>query len=72
MNEELELMEIGKLTLKKDCWDWGCELYFEHTEVQQDPFYGDDDVESEITYEQAKELITHLQKFIDEQDNINN
>ena len=72
MNEELELMEIGKLTLKKDCWGWGCELYFEYTEVQQDPFYSDEDVQIEITYVQAKELMSHLQKFIDEQDNIDN
>ena len=59
------LMEIGKLSLVREDWSWGSVLQFEHTEYMPAP-YTNEEVESEIDIEQAKQLIVHLQKFIDE------
>ena len=60
-----ELMSIGKLTLVREDWSWGKVLQFEHTECMPAP-YTDEEVDSEIDVEQAKQLIAHLQQFIDE------
>lgn len=63
MIEVLDLMQVGKLTLQKERWDWGDVLQFEHTESMPPP-YGDDTVYSEIDVEMAKELVKHLNEFI--------
>lgn len=65
MYDRTNLMRIGKLDLVREDWSWGCVLQFEHEEIQQDPFYSNEEVETEISVEQAKELIIHLQSFID-------
>ena len=59
------LMEIGKLSLVREDWSWGSVLQLEHTESMPPP-YADEEVESEIDIGQAKQLIIHLKKFIDE------
>lgn len=81
MNKVQNLMEIGKLTLQLEEWSWGSSaalcsehsssgvsgqsvLQFTHLESQPPP-YSDETVDTEITVEEAKELIAHLQKFID-------
>ena len=63
MIEVLDLMQIGKLTLQKERWDWGNVLQFEHTELMPSP-YGDEVVYSEIDVDTAKELVKHLSDFI--------
>ena len=68
MYDKTNLMKIGKLDLVREDWSWGSVLQFEHEEVQQDPFYSNEEVETEISVEQAKELIIHLQSFIDLQE----
>ena len=67
MYDRTDLMQIGKLELVREDWSWGSVLQFEHTEVNPAP-YTDEEVETEITVEQAKELILHLQSFIDMQE----
>lgn len=52
-----ELMKIGKNTLIKKEWSWGTTMHLEHEEV-----------ESDIDIEQAKELVSHLQQFIEEEE----
>ncbi len=64
--ESTDLMELGKLTLQLEQWNWGNVLQFTHEEVQQDGYYSNDTVDTEISVEEAKELVHHLQKFIDE------
>lgn len=61
-----ELMQIGKLTLEIEKWDWGNVLQFSHEEIQQDPWYGNETVETEISVEKAKQLVKHLNKFIED------
>lgn len=67
MFDRTDLMQIGKLELVREDWSWGSVLQFEHTGVNPSP-YTDEKVESEISIEQAKELILHLQSFIDMQE----
>lgn len=63
MIEVLDLMQVGKLTLQKERWDWGNVLQFEHVESMPAP-YGDDVIHSQIDVETAKELVKHLNEFI--------
>ena len=63
MYERTNLMEIGGLELVREDWSWGSVLQFEHTELMPHG-YTDNEVESEISVEQARELIEHLQSFI--------
>ena len=62
--DKTNLMEIGKLSLVREEWNWGTVLQFEHEEVQQDPHYSNEEVETEISLEQAREMIKHLSEFI--------
>ncbi len=82
MHKTTDLMELGKLTLQLEQWSWGNAalgsersssgvsgqrvLQFTHEEVQQDSYYSNDIVDTEISVEEARELVHHLQKFIDE------
>ena len=63
--ESKELMQLGKLTLVHESWDWGDVLEFRHVERQQDPWFSDEEVQTEISADDAKELIKHLQSFVD-------
>jgi hypothetical protein len=65
MIDRIELMQIGKLNLVRESWNWGDILQFEHTELMPSP-YSDDEVQTVIDFDSAKELIKHLQQFIDE------
>lgn len=71
MEEKINLMEIGKLQLVKEIWSWGNVLQFEHIEYMPSP-YGDEKVETELSVMEAKQLIKHLQDFIDLQEGNNN
>lgn len=71
MIEVLDLMQIGKLTLQKERWDWGNVLQFEHVELMPAP-YENDTVYSEIDLETAKKLVKHLQEFIKEEEQEDN
>lgn len=66
MIDRIELMQIGKLTLVRENWNWGEVLQFEHKEEAPDPYFTDDEVKTEIDIGAAKDLIKHLQQFIDE------
>ena len=63
--ESKELMQIGGLTLVFESWDWGDDLEFRYVERQQDPWFSDEEVQTEISVDEAKELIKHLQHFVD-------
>lgn len=66
MIERIELMQIDKLTLVRENWSWGEVLRFEHKEEAPDPYFTDDEVQTEIDVGAAKDLIKHLQQFIDD------
>lgn len=59
-----ELMQIGKLTLVRESWEWGDVLEFRHTEGLPHPYHSDE-VQTDISVDDARELIKHLQSFID-------
>lgn len=59
-------MRLGKLDLIRESWDWGDCLEFRHLEIQQGSFYTDDEVSTEISVDDAKLLIQHLQEFIND------
>lgn len=71
MDKFYNLMEIGKLTLQLEEWSWGNILQFTHEEVQQDGYYNNEMVDTEITVEEAKQLIVHLQRFVDAEEKVN-
>lgn len=64
MHKVKDLMRLDKLTLQTEEWCWGNVLQFTHEEVQPHP-YSDETVDTEISVDEAKELIKHLQNFID-------
>ena len=61
--ETIKLMDIGKLSLEIDSYCMQDTLQFRHEEVQQDPWYGNEIVETEISKEDAIQLIKHLKDF---------
>lgn len=63
--ETKELMSIGKLKLVRESWCCGDVLELRHTEVQHDHYFSNEDVETDISVEDAKELVKHLQSFIE-------
>lgn len=65
MSGEKVLMEIGKISLVLESWSYGDTLKLSHIEYQQDPYYGNEEIETDIGVEDAKQLIGHLQAFID-------
>jgi len=65
LHDTKELMNIGKLTLEIDRYYGQNTLQFKHVEIQQDPFYSNEVVETEITKEDAIELISHLQDYFE-------
>ena len=63
MSEKKTLMQIGKLSLEIDSYCMQDTIQFTHEEIQQDSWYQNETVETEISKEDAIELITHLQNF---------
>ena len=63
MTASKTLMQIGKLSLEIDSYYMQDTLQFKHEEIQQDPWYGNEVVETEISKKDAVELIKHLKEF---------
>ena len=65
MSTTSKLMEIGKLSLIKTNWSWGATIHLAHEESHPAP-HSDELIETDIEVDEAKELVRHLQNFIDE------
>ena len=61
--EPTKLMQIGKLSLEIDHSYMQDNIQFLHTEIQQDPFFSNETIETEISKEEAIELIKHLKNL---------